>query len=825
MARTPGLTAVILVTLAIGIGANTVMFSVVNTLLLRPLPYRDSSRLLFIETVDASRRQAGRTAPPDFYEYRARNRTLEHLDAFYTQSLNLTGGSDPERVPALIVSPGFFTSLGTPPAFGRGFVAADETWGAHRVAILSDGLWRRRFGADPSVIGQPITVNGEPFVVVGVLPPKFMFLGLESQLFVPMAFAPGDNLNSHSNNFLRMIGRLKPGVTVQHAADDLNRLSEAIIAAWHVNVGTAIAVSPLRDALVRDVRQAVLVLLGAVAFVLLISCANLANLLLARGAVRRREIAVRLAMGATRARLLRQFLTESVLLSVIGGAAGLALAFVLVNALNALSQAVLPRAEDVRLERMVLAFTLGVAMVTGIVFGLAPALHNVGADTTDDLKDGSRAISGSRARNRLRAALVVAEVSLSLVLLAGAGLMVKSVYRLLHVNAGFETEGVLTMLINLPKEKYVDLALDRRQSPRAYERATRFFDDVIGRTRTVPGVGAAGAINGLPLLGEIWGKNITFYDRPLPKDFASLPPIQYRVVAGDYFRALGIRIRSGRAFTDRDTLEAPKVAIVNRELVHRYWSDQDPIGKIISVNPPLEVIPKSVIDEAIRNGNLRPDYKPDTFTVVGVADYVRYGGLSQSPVPLVYTPYAQGSEGSTAMFLALRVTGAPMSVVGAIREQIRQVDRDQPIANIQTMAARVSASVSQRRVQMTVLGAFAGLAILLAAVGIYGVMSYAVTQRTREIGIRMALGAGRRDVLQLVLGQGFTIVIAGLAAGLVGAMMLTRVLRTLLFGVSTTDPAVFAAIVGLLSVTAWLATYLPARRATRVDPLVALRDE
>ena len=825
MARSPGFTALILVTLAIGIGANTVMFSVVNTLLIRPLPYRDSSRLLFVETVDASRRQAGRTAPPDFYEYRAKNRTLEHLDAFYTQSSNLTGGSEPERVPALIVSTGFFTTLGTPPALGRGFVGADEQWGAHRTAILSDGLWRRRFGADPSVVGQRITVNGEPFVVAGVLPPKFMFLGLDLQLFLPMAFAPGDNLNSHSNNFLRMIGRLKAGVTREQASADLNRLSEAIIATWHVNAGTAIEVSPLRDALVRDVRQPVLVLLGAVGFVLLISCANLANLLLARGAVRRREVAVRLAMGATRGRLLRQLLTESMLLSIAGGVAGLGLAFVSADALNSLSQRVLPRSEDIHIDPTVMAFTLAVALVTGVLFGLAPALQGVATGITEDLKDGARTASDGRSRHRLRASLIVAEVALSLVLLAGAGLMVKSVYRLLHVDAGFETEGVVTMLINLPKEKYVDLELDRRQSPLAYDRATRFFDDVIRRTRAVPGVRAAGAVNGLPLLGEIWGKNITFYDRPLPPDFASLPPIQYRVVAGDYFRALGIHIRSGRPFTDRDTRDAPKVAIVNRELVRRYWDDRDPLGKVISVNPPLEVIPKSVIDEAIRNGNLQPDYKPDKFTVVGVADDVRYGGLSQSPVPLVYTPYAQGSEGTTAMFLTVHADGDPMSVVGAIREQIRQVDRDQPIASIQTMEARVAASVSQPRVQMNVLGVFASLAILLAAIGIYGVMSYAVTQRTHEIGIRMALGAGRREVVRLILRQGSTMVLAGLVTGLVGAMLVTRVLCTLLFGVGTTDPAVFAAIVVLLSATAGLAAYLPARRATRVDPLVALREE
>jgi putative ABC transport system permease protein len=825
MARSPGFTAVVLCTLAIGIGANTVMFSVVNTLLLRPLPYADSARLLFIDTVNVTRRQGELTSPPDFYAYRAKNRTLDHLDAFYTRPFNLTGGQDPERVPTLIVSPGFFSTLGIPPALGRGFVSDDEQWGSHRVTILSDGLWRRRFGADSAIVGRRLTINGEPYVVVGVLPPKFSFFGIDAQMFVPMAFALDDNLNSHSNYFLRMIGRLKPGVTRAQAATDLNRLSDAIIAEQHVNTGTAIDVGPLRDALVKDVRQAVLVLLGAVAFVLLIACANLANLLLARGAVRRREVAVRLAIGATRARLVRQFLTESVLLSVAGGAAGLALAYVAVDALNLLSQRVLPRSEDVHVDPAVLVFTLGVAAVTGILCGLVPAMHSVATEVADDLKDGTRAASDGKGRHRLRAALVVAEVALSLVLLVGAGLMVKSVYRLLHVDAGFETDRVVTMQINLPPEKYVDLELDRRLSPLAYERSVRFFGDVLDRVRSIPGVRAAGAINGLPLMGEIWGKNIVFYDRPLPADMNGLSPIQYRVVAGDYFRALGIRIRSGRAFTDRDTRQAPKVVIVNRELVRRYWNDQDPLGKIVSVNPPLQILPKSVVEEAFRSARIPRDYQPDKFTVVGVADDVLYGGLSRSALPLVYAPYAQASEGTTNMFLTVLTDGEPLAVVGAIREHIRQVDRDQPVASIQTMEARVSASVSQPRVQMNVLGAFAALAILLAAIGIYGVMSYAVTQRTREIGIRMALGAGRREVLNLVLRQGFTMITLGLALGLAGAMLMTRVLRTLLFGVSTTDPSVFAAIVVLLSATAWIATYLPARRATRVDPLVALRDE
>ena len=820
--RAPGFALVSVVTLALGIGANTVMFSVVNTLLLRPLPYPDSQQLVLVETVDAARRRPWATSPPDFYAYRAQTQTLDHLEAFYLRPFNLTGHRDPERIPTMIVSSGFFGALKTPPALGRGFVFDDEQWGSHRVAVLTDGLWKRRFGGDPAILGQSVTLNAEPYVVVGILPPKFSFVGLDAQLFVPMSFAPGDNLNSHNNYFLNMVGRLKAGVTAGQGSTDLNRLSDAIIAEHPENKGSAIDVTSLRDALVKDVRLAVLVLLGAVACVLLISCANLANLLLARSGARRHEIAVRVAIGASRTRLLRQFLAESLLLAILGGGSGLGLAFLSVDTLNLLSQRVLPRAEDIRVDHTVLMFTFALATLTGILFGLAPAVQGSAVDLNEGLKESGRSAE-SGGRHRLRAALVVAEVALSLMLLVGAGLMVKSVYRLLNVEAGFDAQRVLTMQINLPAQKYIDPELERQFSPSAYVRSTRFFKDVLDRVRPIHGVRAAGAINGLPLMGEIWGKYVTFFDRPLPPDVRGLSPIQYRVVVGDYFRALGIQIRSGRAFTDKDIAQAPKVAIVNRELVRRYWNDQDPLGKVIAVNPPLQLIPAAAIAEARRAGTLQPE--PDTFTVVGVAADALYGTLTSPPLPVVYIPFAQGSEGTTNMFLAVRTDDEPLALVSAIREQIRQIDPDQPIASIQPMEARVSASVAQPRLQTTVLGAFAALAVLLATIGIYGVMSYAVTQRTREIGIRMALGAARRDVLRLVLRQGFTMVAIGVGLGLVGALLTTRVLRTLVFGVSTTDPFVFLAIVIVFSGTAGLASYVPARRATSVDPLVTLRYE
>jgi putative ABC transport system permease protein len=825
MRRSPGFSAVILATLAVGIGANTVMFSVVNTLLLRALPYHEPDRLMSVRTVNVVRQQPGRTAPPDFYAYRTQNRSLKQLDAFYVRAYNLTGSGGPERIPTLIVSAGFLSTLGIQPSVGRAFVRQDEQWGSHRVAILSHGLWQRRFGGDQRIVGQPITLNGEPFVVAGILAPGFSFLGMDGQLFVPMAFGPGDNMNSHSNYFLRMIGRLKPNVTRDQAVADLNAISNAIIAEQSVNQGTAIDVVPLRDVLVgRDVRRALLVLLGAVGFVLLISCANLANLLLARAAVRQREIAVRLALGASRGRLLRQFLAESLLLSLAGGCLGLGLAYLSTDALNSVSQRVLPRATEIRLEPAVLAFTFTVATIMGILLGLAPAAHSLAADVNAGLKEGTRT-SDSDGRSWLRTGLVVAEVALCLVLLTGAGLMVKSMYQLLHVPSGFSADGVLTMEINLPAEKYIDSRPERQFSLEAYSRATAFFNDVIERVRALPGAQAVGAINGLPLMGEIWGKRLTFYDRPLPSDVSGLAQIQYRVVAGDYFRALRIRMVSGRAFTDDDTGRAPKVAIVNQELVRRYWDGRDPIGKVVSVNPPLQVLPKSVVEEARRSGALPDNYEPDKFTIVGVADDVLYGGLESAAVPLVYVTYAQSTDTSTNMLLVVRTDGNPLALIGSIREQIGRVDPDQPIANIQTMDTRMAASVAQRRVQMNVLGAFAAMAVLLAAIGIYGVMSYSVTQRSREIGIRLALGAARRDVTGLVLRQGLTMVAAGIGVGLAGALLVTRVLRTLLFGVTPTDPVVFTAIVVLLSATAWLATYVPARRAARLDPLVTLRSE
>jgi putative ABC transport system permease protein len=814
MRRSPGLTAAALVVLALGIGANTVMFSVVNTVLLRPLPYSDPARLQLVQTVDESHRPSA-TAPPDYYVYRSRNRAFESFSSFYSRPFDLTGDGEPERIRVLIVSSDFLSTLRTAPASGRDLQKADEQWGDHRVTILTDAFWRRRFAADPAILGRPIVLGAEPYLVVGILPPRFSFVGLDAQALVPMSFAPGDNMNTHNNSFLTMVGRLAADATPAGAAADLNRLSQQIIAEYPENRGNQLDVRPLQAALVEDVRRALLVLFGAVIFVLLIACADLANLLMARAAARRREIAVRIAVGASRRRVLGQLLTESVVLALCGSALALLLAWLSVGTLNSLSQTVLPRTEDIRIDGVVLGYTALIAVLTGLLFGLAPAWRSVDIDPGEALQEGAR--TGGDARgHRVRSALVVAEIAMSLVLLVGAGLMVKSMHSLTRVDAGFDPHDVLTVQVSVPRRKYIDESWERQFSPWAYAKSLRFYTDVVQQVRTLPGVRAAGAISGLPLMGEVWSKSVTFYDRPLPATVRELPPIQYRVVAGDYFRALAVPILSGRTFADTDTEDGAKVAIVNREMVRRYWNGQDPIGKVLSVNPPLALVPR---------GTVPPDYEPTLFTVVGVAADVRYASLRTPPLPVVYVPFAQGSEGTTTMYLVVRAEKDPLGLAAAIRDRIRQVDPDVPASSIRTMEDRLSASLAQPRLQALVLGTFAGLALLLAGVGIYGVMSYAARQRTREIGIRMAIGASSRAILTLLLGRGLLLVAAGLTAGLLGAVALTRALRTLLFGVSTSDPLVFVGVTAVLATVAMVAAWVPARRATRLEPVVALREE
>jgi putative ABC transport system permease protein len=773
MRHSPGLTTAVLVVLALGIGANTVMFSVVHAVLLQPLPYPDPSRLQLVRQIGESG-QPQPAAPPDYYLWRDSARTFESLAAFYLRPFDVTGEGEPERIGALIVSSEFLKTLGIVPALGRDLEPADERWGNHRVVVLTDGFWRRRFGADPAIVGRPVVLNAEPYTVVGVLSgsrrsslawtAQFSFQGTDAQALVPMAFAPGDNRNSHNNYSLAMFGRLRSQVPPAAATADLDRLNDQITAGFPDNGGTRMEVRPLQGALVEDVRRGLLVLLGAVVFVLLIACADLANLLLARAAVRRREMAVRVAIGASRARILRQLLTESVMLAACGSGLALLLARLSLGAVNALGPDVLPRNEDITLDGVVLAYTALLSIATGIAFGLAPAWRSVDVSPGEALHEGGRA-GADRRGHRVRATLVAAEIAMSLVLLVGAGLMLKTLRRLAQVDAGFDARDILTVQVSIPRHRYVDADLERRFSPAAYAKSARFFDEVLERVRGIPGVEDTGAINGLPLMGEIWGKTLTLYDRPIPATLRELPPIQYRVVAGNYFRALRVPVLRGRALTESDTAEAAPVAVVNAEMVKRHWNGQDPIGKIIAVNPPIHLLPA---------GAVPPEYQPARLTVVGVVADVHYDSLRAAALPVVYLPFAQGSEGTTTMYLAVRASGPAAGLPAAIRAAVREVDHDVPISSVLTMEDRVSSSLAQPWLQTLVLGAFALLAVVLAGVGTYGVMSYTTRQRTREIGIRMAIGATSRAILALLLRRSAVVIMAGVLAGLAGALPVAR---------------------------------------------------
>jgi putative ABC transport system permease protein len=811
--KAPAFTAVSVLALALGIGANTVMFSVASTVLLQPLSYPDAARIMWIDTVQRDTGSSISSSPPDFYRLREASHDFTAVAALYRKAVNVTGAHEPQRVRAIVTSSDLLRVLGVVPALGRGFGLDDERWGSHRVALLGNGMWRSRFGADPAVVGRAVSIDGQPYTVVGVLPAGFSWLGSETELLLPLSFEPGDNLNSHNNYFLGMVGRLRPGVTVEQGRAEVAAIGRAIAEEFPESRKLGLNLEPLETSMVGGMRPAVVVLLGAVAFVLLIACANLANLTLVRAAARRREIAIRAALGASRGRILRQLLTESVLLAMLGGAVGLVLATWSTAAVNALGQDVLPRMRDVKVDGPVLAFTLAASLVTGVLFGIAPALHGSAIDLRESLSETSAAAPPGR--RRLTGALVVAEVALALVLLTGAGLLVKSTWRLLHVQLGFDPQDVLTAEVSLPAHKYVDAQLIRALSPGATARAAAFFDELVAGVAALRGVREAGAVSSLPLAGDNWGKRLVLWDRPLPANADELPEIQYRVVAGDYFHALGIRVR-GRSFDARDTLQAPLVAIVNQALARRDFPGQDPIGKEISTNAPRELAPA---------GTVPADWRPQRFTIVGVADDVRTAALDRAPLPLVYVPYAQGAEGNLSMFLVVRAERDPAALITAVREGVRRIDPDQAVGTVSTFDARLSRAVAQPRLHTILLGSFALVALLLAAIGIYGVMAVAVAQRTREIGIRMALGAVRRDVLALVVRQGFTLAAAGLALGAAAALAVTRVLRSLLFSVSATDPAVFGGIIALLAGVALVACYLPARRAARVDPMAALRHE
>ena len=792
--RRPAFAAVVVLTLALGIGANTAIFSVVNAVLLRPLPYADPERLVMAW---GRYPEFGRTSTslPDFVDWKAGATSFAQMAALHNSVFNLTGDGEPEQLTADRVSANFFPTLGVRPQLGRTFLPEEEKVGGDDdVVVLSHAFWQRRFGGDPRIVGREVTLSGRPFTVIGVAPRDFRFLR-DVDVWAPARL---DTAGNRRAEYLTVFGRLKPGVTVQQAGAELAGVVKRLGEQYPETNGTIQSeVIGMKDDLVGDVRPALLVFTGAVGLVLLIACANVANLLLARAAAREREVAVRIALGAGSGRLVRQLLTESVVLSVIGGAAGLVLASLAVSSLRASGTEILPRLGEVRVDVVVALFALLLAVVTGLLFGLAPALRLRGGSggalhdaLHDALREGARGAGGG-AVTRLRNALVLGEVAVAVVLLVGAGLLIRSFDKLNRVDPGFNPRGVLTYGVILPRARYGDVAA----VPAVYDR-------LLERTRQIPGVRHAAVSTTLPMEGTgYWTFNIEGKQAVEGGPGQDLQPFD---VSPEYFRALGIPLRSGRLIEPTDAPGAPRVAVVNEELVKRYFAGKDPIGARITYGNP-------------------EDTAAVWWTVVGVVGTVAQEGLKAKPYAQMYRPIAQAP--SRGLWVSMRTAGDPLAAATAARAALKAVDAELPLNDMQTMEQRVADSLAQPRVSVTLLSVFAAVALALAAVGIYGVVSYAVAQRTREIGIRMALGAKAGDVLRLVVRQGMLPAVAGLALGLAGALAATRAMASLLYGVEAADPMTFALVAVFLAAVALVATYVPARRATRVAPTEALRYE
>jgi putative ABC transport system permease protein len=809
MLKSPGFSALAIITLALGIGPNSAMFSIVNAILLHPLPYSDPEKLVAVYCSASDIPHFG-SSPPDFRALRGQNRTFETLSAFYTTAFNLAGDAQPERLLGLTVSAEFFKTYGVQPLLGRTFAPEDEQWGRHRVVVLSEALWRNRFSADREIAGKTLRLNGEQYSIVGVVPRGFI-TSAPTQIWAPMSWAPKDPKDSRDGYFLDMAGRLKPHVTREQALADLNSIMLSIAQQFPENKGIGADVQPLRETIVGNVRPALLILLGMVGLILLMACVNMACLLLARSAGRQKEVAIRLALGVHRKRLIQQFLTENILFALVGGILGLLLAYGCLSLLP-LAEKVLPRWQEVRLDAFVLVFTLAISVVTGLLFGLAPALQSSRTQLSETLKEGGRTSETGRGGHRVRSALVVAEIAIAFVVLISAGLVLKSFQRLLHVDAGFDPGQVLTFRVDLPPSYSADRDPARDGAP---PRLAAFFQQLLQRMEALPGVKSAGIISDLPLQGERWSKQITFTDRPSPASLDEVPSVQYRPVGGHYFESLRITLLNGRLFGDQDTRDSRPVAIVNQALARRFWPNQDPIGKVITLFPP---------ENLIQSGQLAPGYHIPRITVVGVVADAHYGSLAREAAPIVYAPFVQ-NDWMNNMSVALRVEGNPENLVSAVRQAVLEIDKNQPIAAISTMDEIVHGSVAQPRLESLLLAIFGGLAVVLAAVGIYGVISYSVSQRKSEIGVRMALGANRSTVLRMVMLQALSLAGVGCMIGLAGALAFSRVLQSMLFQVKPADPSVLAGILFFLLGIVVLASYLPARRATRIEPIEALRHQ
>jgi putative ABC transport system permease protein len=797
--KRPGFTAIAVITLALGIGANTAIFSVVNAVLLRPLPYAEADGLFVPWGSRTDPQDRTNVSYPDFVDWQAQTRTLEHVAAYNSSGALLReGDAEPEPISGAAVSADLFPLLKVAPILGRPFTRADDQPNAPPVIVLGYGLWQRRFNSDRNILGKQIRLGSTSATVLGVLPEGFRFpaQATKTEFLRPLATTLGDRIQRRNSYSLRVLARLKPGATAAAAESEMRAIG-AELERQYPDEGFRLGARliSLHESVTWGSRTPLLVLLGAVGFVLLIACANVANLLLARAAARHREMAIRAALGAGRRRVVRQLLTESLLLSLLGGALGLLVAWWGVHFLLAASPLNIPRLKDVGLDTSVLAFTAVVSVLTGVIFGLAPALQASRADVQDALKEGGRNAGGSVVRNRVRALLVVVEVALSLVLLVGAGLLGKSFLLLSEVRPGFEPEHVLT----------TDLSLARAKYPKP-EQQQAGFAEIVRRVEAVPGVEAAAFIYPLPLGGDSNSGTFLIAGRPAlrPED---KPTSNHRTISPDYFRALNIPLARGRFFDGRDNQNAPPVIIVNQTFARLYFAGTEPLGQHIIV-------------EGERGDNGVPPPRE----IIGIVGDVRHESLDTESGAEYYVPYTQSPEA----FMSLVVRSSadnPDSLATGVRGAIKQMDKDQYVAAIQPMTKLVAESVARRRFNALLTGLFAVVALLLASVGIFGVLNYTVAQRIPEIGLRVALGAQTRDVLRLVLGQGVRLILFGLAVGLAASFALTRVLRGMLYGVTPTDPLTFVAVSFLLASVALLACYIPARRATKVDPMVALRYE